>query len=571
MLDPQTEEGHMARPRSLALVALAAVIVATPPATLGRAEEPVPRAERGLQLLVALADRARQIPDKAQRFLMMARVADALWPHDADRARKLASRAFDESVDVDPEPRATFDAGDSIRTRKAILKIVQSHDPALAARLAERIDRGLPDPDTSEEIGSDGSTYERAAAIASTDPKRAAEMVRRLVAASDSTDLDNVLRELRGSDPGLARTLALETLALMPATGLDAFAIQAFVFPNIGLYRIESLEEDYVDLDLARPMLAAVAAQIERAAVDRPLGGERVWGARNVYLSGQRAIPFFERYAPERIASVRTALARLRERLDPDEAASIDAHVAGDHATATERMVALWTRQGDDDAVRFQRDGALTYAADEARSRGDFAKARDHAAQIHDEERRRFCLMSIVVAEMWIAERAGQYENVARLASEISDPTARAVYIGQLAAPQTQNGRVERSMALYEESYRLLTSGGTTASWSGVQVLIGYAQALRRTNATRAFEIAAEAVAAANRADPESIETNGPSIFDDLLAALALVDTERAISTAASIHDPYDSTSATMSIAQALLADKSGTAPRPTRPRRARS
>lgn len=563
----------MERTRSLALVALvalAAVIVVAPPATLGRAGEPIPRAERGLQLLVALADRAREIPDKTQRFRMMARVAGALWPHDADRARKLASRAFDESVDVDPEPRATFDAGDSIRARKAILKIVQSHDPTLAARLAERIDRGLPDPDTSGVRGSDGSTYERAADIASTDPKRAAEMVRRLLAACDSTNLDNVLRALRGTDPGLARTLALEALTLMPATGLDAFAIQAFVFPNTGLYRIESLEEDYVDLDLARLMLAAVAAQIERAAVDRPLGGERVWGARNIYVSGQMAIPFFERYAPERIASVRIALARLRERLDPDEAASIDAHVAGDHATANERMMALWTRQGDDDAVRTLRDRSLNYAADEARSRGDFAKAREHAAQIHDEERRRFCMMNIVAAEIWAAERAGQYENVARLASEISDPTARAVYIGEMAAPQIQNGRLERGMALYEESYRLLTSGGTTASWHGVQVLIGYAQVLRRTDPTRAFEIASEAVVAANRADPESFKTDGPSIFDDLLAALALVDTERAISVAASIRDPYDSTSATTAIAQALLADKPGAAPKPTRPRRAR-
>jgi hypothetical protein len=560
----------MARTRSLALVALAAVIVAAPPATLGRAGEPIPRAERGLQLLVALADRAREIPNKTQRFRMMARVADALWPRDADRARKLARRAFDESVDVDPEPRAAFDAGDSIRTRKEILKIVRAHDPALAARLAERIDRGLPDPDTSRGFGSDGPTYERAAAIASTDPKRAAEMVRRLLAAGDTTHLDNVLREMRGADPGLAKALALEALTLMPSTGLDAFAIQFFVFPNVGLSGIEYLEEEYVDLELSRLMLGAVAAQIERAVVDRPLGGEQVWGASNVYLWGRRAVPFFERYAPERIESVRTALARLRERLDPDEAASIDAHIAGDRATATERMAALWTRQGDDDAVRFQRDGSLNYAAEEARGRGDFAKAREHAAQIRDEERRTSCLMNIVAAEMWAAERAGQYEEVARLAAEISDPTARAVYIGELAGPQIQIGRLERGMALYEESYRLLTSGGTTASWHGVRVLIGYAQALRRTDPTRAFEIASEAVAAANRADPESFGTDGPSIFDDLLAGLALVDTERTISVAASIRDPYDSTSATTAIAQALLADKSGAAPKLTRQRRAR-
>src|SRR5688572_32024054 len=108
----------MARTRSLALVALAAAIVAAPPATLGRAEEPVPRAERGLQLLVALADQAREISQKTERFRMMARVADALWPYDADRARRLAERAFEESADVDPAPNPSYDATSCRYVRK---------------------------------------------------------------------------------------------------------------------------------------------------------------------------------------------------------------------------------------------------------------------------------------------------------------------------------------------------------------------------------------------------------------------------------------------------------------------
>jgi hypothetical protein len=221
--------------------------------------------------------------------------------------------------------------------------------------------------------------------------------------------------------------------------------------------------------------------------------------------------------------------------------------------------------------VDLERENYLDSVLQDARERGDFAKARAIAAKILEPGARDRALTEIIEAEMRQAEVAGRYADVTRLASQITDRDARADALAGLASGHFRGARRTRALQLYDDAYRLLTSGGTMLPTRGIPILLAYARAVRTVTPERSFELVRDAIAVANRSDPyECCRSHGDlacaTDFSEPLAELALVDLERAVGLAKSIEDPYNSISALMAIGLAAAQAEPGRDARKSRP-----
>src|SRR4051812_6635956 len=209
------------RPRSivcaLVVATLAAPALAQRRADMGKAKPKQYTIEQqnALSLLDGLSDQAKGVGDDATRIRVEARLADALWERDRDRAKRLYRRAFEEIDElneslVDPKAAPVGARSDLyVELFASLFRL----DPDFANELAHNLDddpelydgQGLP----FENLSDRSSTLLNVATkIAPRDPELAAELGRQSITAGIPLEFGGLLDALGDADRRTADLLA---------------------------------------------------------------------------------------------------------------------------------------------------------------------------------------------------------------------------------------------------------------------------------------------------------------------------------------------------------------------------
>lgn len=617
-------------PVSLCLVALTTLIQAQPPADqnaatqrktsnrAAKAEEPDPiTAQRqviALSLLQLLADEARSFREPKLRARVQARVADAFWETDTERARLLFRRAWEAAETEDAESarlaaedirRQTQTSSVAFRTRGPdlrgeVLRLAAKRDRALGeeflAKLAEANEKEAEDAtrEASRRAPVDELSASSAAAkriglarrlLEDGDVARALEFAGPVLdrVSADTVHFLSALREKNSeaADQGflslLARAERDPASDANTVSGLSSYAFTPFLYvtfsPNGGGSQMRERS------GVARPDLPpAIRASFFRVAGQillRPLAPpdqDRTSSGRvGKYMVLRRLLPLFEQYAPERASDLRTQMAAmsgdLPEGMRGGDNRAITNGIVPDAATdPVERMQQRLDRARSTE----ERDAIYADIAIAIAGKGD-PRAKDLVDKIEDAELRRRVKGYI---DFELAQLAVQNKNAleaARIAKSGELTSIQRVWIYTRAARLLMNSDRPQAVQLLEDAAteaRRIGGSDPDRARSLVAVATGMMQADR----VRAWETIAEAIKAANSSEGFTGEdsqviarvqtkqmgviTNAPAEDFNLLGAfrsLARDDFLRSVELARSFTTEGPRAIATLAIARSVL------------------
>ncbi len=511
-----------------------------------KAEEPDPIATQrqvvAISLLQSLADDARSFREPKLRARVQARVADAYWEIDSERARGLFRKAWEaaETEDAESDRRDADElkrqqaTGVGIRTarpdlRVEVLRLAAKRDRALGeeflTRLAEAnqkeasaaADNARQTNSTSDFSASSAAAKRLALArrfLEDGDVERALEFAGPVLDQinRDSITFLSALREKNtaAADQGFASLLARAERD--PASdantisGLSSYAFTPFLyvtFDTSGGSNQTRQRPPGPRPDLPQA-LRALFFRVSTPVLLRPLAPpdqDRTSSGRvGKYMVIRRLLPLFEEHAPAIAADLRTQMAAMAADVS-EEMRSGENRAVTNGITPESSGDPVDMMQGRLDRARTSEERDAIYAdlAIATAGKGD-PRARELVDKIEDGDLRKR-------VRSYIDFQTAQWAITHKNALE----AARIAKNGELTSLQrvwtfTQAARLlitsDRSRAL-----ELLEDAGTEARRLGstdperARALVAVATGLTRADRVRAWETISEAVKAANSAE----------------------------------------------------------------------
>lgn len=550
---------HACLRAGLCLVALTSVLYAQAPGEKAdttqrksssskevKAEEPDPivaqRQVVAISLLQSLADDARSFREPQLRARVQARVADAFWETDTERARGLFRKAWEaaETEDAESDRRGAAElrkqmqaTGSAIRAqrpdlRAEVLRLAAKRDRALAeeflTKLAEANQKEAEAADSARQTnaGNDFSASSAAAKrlalarrlLEDGDVERALEFAGPVLDQinRDSITFLSALREknAEAADQGFASLLARAERD--PASdantisGLSSYAFTPFLYVTFdtGGGSNQSRQRPPGPRPDLHPALRATFFRVATQVLLRPLAApdqDRTSSGRaGKFMVIRRLLPLFEEFAPERAADLRAQLAAMAADVPEGMRSGENRAVSNGIAPESSRDP-VDTMQARLDRARTsdERDAIYADIAIAIAGKGD-PRARELVDKIEDSDLRKRVRGYI---DFQIAQSAIGDKNALE--------AARIGKNGELTSLQrvwafTQAARLlmasDRSRAL-----ELLEDAGTEARRIGssdpdrARALVAVATGLTQADRVRAWETISEAVKAANSAE----------------------------------------------------------------------
>lgn len=563
-----------------------------------------------ISLLQTLAEEARSFREPRLRARVQARVADAFWLTDTEKARTLFRRAW-EAAEIEDTENAKR-AAEEMSRQQASGVVIRSRRPDLRAevlRLAAKRDRALGEEllaKLEEENKKDAEEATRKARE-SEDPFGPSAAEKRLALARRLLEDGDVQRAMEFAGPALTQVsrdtisflsalreknsqaadqgfLNLLTIAERSATsdantvsGLSSYAFTPFLYvtfsPDGGANQMRDRPPT------PRPELPVaisnaffrVAANILLRPLPPPDQDHTTSGRTGKFMVIRRLLPLFEQYAPERAAELRTQMAAMAadvpQGLQSGENRAISAGITPDGGgDPVERM------QNRLDRARTSEERDMIYAdvAVALAAKND-PRARDLVDKIEDSETRKRVRAYI---DFQAVQSAIQERNAAE--------AARIAKAGELTSLQRVWGYTRAANLLLTtdraRALELLDAAGVEARRIGggdpdrARALIAVATGLVPADRVRAWETIDEAIKAANSAEGFTGEdsqvgarlqtrmmvmaTNASAEDFDLLGAfraLAREDLLRAVQLAKTLTGESPRAVATLAIARSVL------------------
>lgn len=584
------------------------------PKTVASEEADAVAAQRevlAVSLLQMLADDARSFREPQLRARVQARVADAFWLTDVEKARGLFRRAWEAAEIADTE-NAKRAAEEISKQRQSGPVVFRSRRPDLRAevlRLAAKRDRALGEEFLTrlEEENKKDSEEASRRNRENEDPFGPSAAEKRLALARRLLEDGDVQRAMEFAAPALNR-VSRDTITFLSAlreknseaadqgfltllsiaerdplsdantvSGLSSYAFTPFLYvtfsPDGGGNQMRDRPQGpRPDLPPAvRDAFFRVAASILLRPLPPPDQDHTTSGRTGKFMVIRRLLPLFEQYAPERAAELRTQMAAMAadvpQGMQSGENRAITTGITPDNATdPIERM------QNRIDRARTSEERDAIYAdiAIALAVRND-PRARDLVDKIEDAEMRKRvrAYIDFQVVQAAIQERNGN--EAARLAKSGELTSIQRVWAYTRAANLLLP--TDRARAL-----ELLEAAGVEARRIGggdpdrAKSLIAVATGLVSADRVRAWETIDEAIKAANSAEGFTGEdsqvgarlqtkmmvmmTNASADDFDLLGAfkaLARDDLLRAVQLAKSLTGESPRAIATLAIARSVL------------------
>lgn len=543
------------------------------------------RRAQAVSLLITLANDAASFDDLAFRTSTLARIADLLWNIDSDQARVLFVRAWATTAPMKEK------SVNLVPSQEEVLRLAASHDKRLAQRFLDDLEAKQPDgksETTDRSLWSLPDALQQRLTVAENlldagDTKRALEFAEPLLNNVTISTVD-FLSSLRDRDAAIADRLYANMLSVASQrTPLDPqrlallssylFTPNEYVTPQGSTAPATPLSPPNVDPALRlRFFEIAAGALIQPVTAAQPEQTET--GTTDRYLVSKRLLPFFERYAPPSLtASLRAQI----EMLDS---------VVGDRVSAAEkelRDAKFDIGSEEEQSMLDQIEHAKTSAERDdlylklalSLNQKDDGKAREYVEKIDNSEMRKSALAWI---DWTLAMRAIRQKKVERAlylerAGELSH--IQRVWILTEVAKLTAQSDREQALTLLNraaaEADRIDNSDTDRP-----RGLFGIANALRVTESARAWEVAFDAVKAANSVENftgedsvlrSSVSSPGAILMRNdhvpdfaisgLFTKLSTADLDRAIDLARGFQGVHPRAVATIAIATAVLKDES--------------
>ncbi len=578
------------------------------------------RAIVAVSLLTALADEARGFRDQALRARIEARAADAFWEADPDKARALFRRAWDDAETADAEAakrqaeqirQQEAAGGPAVRRRprdlrSEVLRIVAKRDKALAEEFLAK----LSEADEREKTEATAK-LNREPTEASISTTKRIQLARRLLddgeidkaMAFATPVLDSVnrysiffLSALREKNAAAADQGFLSLMARVArdfssdantVSGLSSYAFTPFLyvtFEKDGGANMAQERRGTAAPDLPQPVRTAffrVASDILLRPLAAPDQDQTSSGRTGKYLVLKRLLPLFEQHAPEQAAILKTQMSALQSDVPADMRTGENRAVTNGILPEDTESSPLERMQERLDRARTssERDGIYADYAVALSGKGD-QKAQELVGKIENAVFRKSVQGYI---DFEAAQRAIDKKDsvtAARLAKsgELTSPQRIWTYTraARLLIASDQTRAVELLDEATLEARRI--SGSSPDRAKG---LIAIATILSQADRVRSWEMAAEALKAANASEgftgedsvvtatlqsPQMVlMTNATAADFDLLGLfrfLAKDDLNRSIEIAKGFTAEAPRAAATLAIARSVLEKPTETAAR---------
>lgn len=409
------------------------------------------RAQRGLSELEMTLAMARELDDKDLRVRVQVEAADMLWKVDEHRSRQMFALAS-EAITAPPATASPSpnNGGDGYQLQIYVLSTAIRRDPALAESLLQPAIGGDDHPGAWRSYGS-SLLLHTASLLRSQDPLRAARLAiagyERLPADSSADQTFNsLLYSMRQTNAKLSDEMldhAISVLKGQPERAIRCvYWMAAYVFP-----------------DFRRPPAPASAQQLPHASSVRYLNlvhdsvtqTSTKW-AQNAMAYSQMLtalLPYFEKYAPEKRASLEKMLEQAagKKPLPPPTT-----QPAVEPASPAVESVApaLVGEAVSDPALR---DTTLSREATRAVNERQFEPALTIGRQISDEFRRSRTEQQIHVAAAYDAIRRGDLDTGLLHAREISRADIRASHFSRAINTLRNRKQEKQARDLLDEAW----------------------------------------------------------------------------------------------------------------------
>lgn len=563
-----------------------------------------------ISLLQTLAEEARSFREPRLRARVQARVADAFWLTDVEKARALFRRAW-EAAEIEDTENAKRAAEELSRQQQSGV-VIRSRRPDLRAevlRLAAKRDRALGEEflaKLEEENKKDAEEASRKSRE-NEDPFGPSAAEKRLALARRLLEDGDVQRALEFAGPALTQ-VSRDTISFLSAlreknsqaadqgylnllaiaerdpmsdantvSGLSSYAFTPFLYvtftPDGGGNQMRDRPPSPApDLPPAiRGAFFRVAANILLRPLPPPDQDHTSSGRIGKFMVIRRLLPLFEQYAPERAPELRTQMAAMAadvpQGMQSGENRAINAGVTPDSGSdPVERM------QNRLDRARTSEERDMIYADVAVALAGkNDPRARELVDKIEDTDLRKRVRAYIDFQAVQSAIQERNAVEAARIAKNGELTSIQRVWgytrAASLLLPTDRARALELLDTAGVEARRI--SGGDP---DRARALIAVATGLVPADRVRAWETLDEAIKAANSAEGFTGEdsqvgarlqtrmlvmsTNASAEDFDLLGAfkaLAREDLLRAVQLAKTLTGESPRAVATLAVARSVL------------------
>jgi hypothetical protein len=490
-----------------------------------------------ISLLTVLADEAHKFQDLNLRARVQAKVADALWKTDADRARQLFRRAWDDAVAVENDEKSQAEekrtpAKGSTRTstklRAEILRLAAVRDRKLAeeflTKLSDEVKQQTSDasnngaPSNSSDplelspieakrldLANDllkSSELESAVQIAGPVLNRTTEqtvLFLSLLRAKNPTAADNLYLALLG------RAMAEPTADAVTVSLLSSYIFSPQFFVTVtheGFTNTSQYGKSAPPSDLPQNVRAAffrAAASILLRPILPPDQDQTVAGRPGAYFTITRLLPLFERYAPDYVPDLqarRIALStpQIAQVFNPKTNEHLNEGLTSTNRATSERQDQIDVNSLTDASAR---DRIYAEKARMAAMKDD-DHARDFADKIEDTELRQQVRADIDFILVRQAVNRKETEEVLRLTTSGNLTHPQRAWALTEAARLFKNSSPDRASSLLNEA-AIEARRIEETDPDRVHALIAVAAQLHDIDKARTWEIMTEVVKAANK------------------------------------------------------------------------
>lgn len=493
----------------------------------------------------------------AERSLLLAECADALWPADQITARELFRGAWRVATEADEAEHESEQGEDGsghlfhdLSARRQMLATVAKRDPRLAEEFLdglrawmEKHARPGEGAEKSEAArrgpGRCGATAARVqrmdlahALFADGAHEAAADVIAPLARCGADGDLVLFLYGLAGHVPERSNAIflaLLEAARTDPSADADAALAAAAYLAPPGLLTTVDANGSSSLVEAARGPAKAPARPVppgvreafyETAAAlllrrPQPSGAGRNPAA--LYFAVGRLLPFFESEAPRHAPALHALRASLASEIEPGRRALIERQTAvrrltSENPTDPLRSLLDGLEHLADPAAR---DALLLRASHAAARRRIWARAKETALRIGDEAKRRSALLLIAarqVANLREAFTDPSEQDVERAAGFVRatdlPPVLRALGLARAATLAAARRDRRRSLELLDEALARATEADEPFRVAAALLAADHAA---RLDSPRVWEAVAAAVAAVN--SDEGDYAPGPEFY----------------------------------------------------------
>ncbi|MFN2577470.1 MAG: hypothetical protein ABR607_07250 [Pyrinomonadaceae bacterium] len=511
--------------------------------------------KKALDLVEALSEQVLNLHASANRVRAESEVADLLWARDEKRARTLFTAAVtqlsNQISELDySDPEVYQDMQRIILSRQDVVLRIAPHDADLAISALQQT--RLQSDNRSRYGGNWTANNEAnleimlANLIAAKDSAAALKLARTSLARGVSWNVIAFLPTLYQKDPKSAQSLYKEIVGRIK----DDNATRNAELANNAWNLLVSFEPPQADEDTYRDLLTAMLSYI-LTSNRQTAQGMNV--AQNMYYQIERIMPLVDKYAPARSAELREWTQGVEHTLDPSAKMYQEMRRISEKGTVDD-MLALASKYPPE----FQN---MLYqnAAWKAVNTGDTARAKEIADKIPDPVQRRQLTDQIDNQAARAAEGDNKLVEARRLADKANTINRKIEILIQTADTISNSGGDKKAaLDLLNEARVVLASRSQSAAELTAQLRL--TQAYMRLDPDQAFALLQPVVVRLNELVAAAVVLDGVdfhylkdgewimpgvnnlgnmvSSLDQILAALAAIDFDRARTLADQIARP---------------------------------